>query len=518
MIQKNSKRIYSYYAMRLLMVIFLSVMMGFLLDAIKNIVYIPVNEYFLISVILFTQILSIVSSILGLSNDIYHSKDNQILLTLPAKNDEIFMSKLIVYYLSEFTKNFYFLLPFLIAYGAMSKLGFFYFLNIIPVMILLPFIAVFLASLLSILVTIIDTFLSKHPWLSFVVTILAIILLFVLVYYGISFIPERIRIVELYNSFIVGLTKFLQAVASIGTIYTMIGKMLAGIHVLLSYGLILLTVVLLFVMNYLISRPLFFYLTSKASEQASEKKHRVKREKRRGLFWTFLRKELIIASRSPNELLNNYAVLLFLPMIMYALNSIYMGLNRSSFGNQLVIIFNILIALTLITASSSASATAITVEGSEFVLLKTSPSKTKMIAWAKMAFHFVLSSLLLLMSFILFQIALPIFDKTTIWLIFTFAFFFNASQILWSFQLDVVSPKLSEYASTGSLSENTNIRQSLTNGFMISLFFTLGSILLLLLFPKEAWYVMIGVSLSWFLFRLKNFHDYLEAYFIDIEY
>ena len=55
------------------------------LHVIKNIFYIPVNEYFAIFILVLTQGISIVASLLGLTTDLYHSKDNQILFPLPVK-------------------------------------------------------------------------------------------------------------------------------------------------------------------------------------------------------------------------------------------------------------------------------------------------------------------------------------------------------------------------------------------------------------------------------------------------
>ncbi len=515
---KNSKRIYSHIALQALVVVIITIAVALVLHLVKNMLYIPVNNYFMIFILLVTQVMSIIAAISGLIVDIYHSKDNQILFTLPARNDEIFLSKLVVFYINEFKRNIYFLLPFLLAYGYMTHMGISYFISMIPMFVILPFIAVFLSAIISMLLTIVKNFLKRHEWLTFVLLLLGIGLIFWLVYVLVGFIPENIRIVQLYNSFIIGLTKFMQRVASYGTIYTSIGNLLCSQNVLVNYLTVIGTIVFLFLVNYLVSRPLFFHITSKSNEHARTKKHNPKQEQKTSLFKTFLRKEITIAKRSPDELLNNYAILLFLPIIMYVLNSIYMGMNRSSLGNQFVLIFNVLITLIIITASNTASAVAITTEGTEFVLLKTAPSKTKQVAWAKLAFNFVLTSVLLLVSFVLFQLALPVFSKTDIWLLFVFVFFFNASQILWSFQIDILSPKLSDYASTGSLSNNQNIAKSLSNGLVMSIIMTLIAIILFIFFESIAWYVLIGMAVLWLVFRFQIFRTYLNAYFVDIEY
>lgn len=135
-----------------------------------------------------------------------------------------------------------------------------------------------------------------------------------------------------------------------------------------------------------------------------------------------------------------------------------------------------------------------------------------------MTFNFVLTSILLLLSFILFRIALPVFNKSDIWFLFIFAFLFNASQILWSFQIDILNPKLSDYAATGSLSNNDNITQALSNGFAVSIIFTIISTAVFLLFKPIAWFILIIIAIIWLAFRFWSFRTYIDAYFIDIEY
>lgn len=516
--EKNSKRIYAFIALRILSIVIITVLMSLMLYLLTDLFYIPVNHYLMIFMLIVTQIMNILSALSGLTVDIYQSKDNQILFTFPAKNDEIFLSKLIVYYIYEFIKNLYFIFPFLIAYGYNTNAGFTYYTSIIPIIFVIPFIAVFFSSFLSIILAFIKNYFLRHVFVKFALIVTSIIGLFILVYFLAGFIPDTIRIVQLYNSFIINLMKFMQSVSDYGTIYSIIGELMNGINILKNLFIILLVVISLFLINYLISRPLFFYLTGKSSEPAGKKKHNIKQAKYKGLFWTFLRKEITIMKRSPNELLNNYAILISLPVIMFTINKIYMGMDRSSLGNNLVLVFNIFITLMIISASNTASAAAITTEGFEFVLLKSAPSKTHQVAWAKMIFNILITSILLILSFVLFQLALPVFNKTNIWLLFTFTFFYNISHILWSFQLDILSPKLADYAATGSLSNNENIAQSLSGGLLLSVFFTLLSAVLFIFISEIAWFVLIAIIILLFIFRLLTFRAYLKAYFTDIEY
>ena len=73
-------------------------------------------------------ILSFFSCLFNVTRTLYFSKDNQVLMTMPASNGTIFSSKLIVCFIYELIKNVTYILPFFIAYGLVMKLSFFFFL------------------------------------------------------------------------------------------------------------------------------------------------------------------------------------------------------------------------------------------------------------------------------------------------------------------------------------------------------------------------------------------------------
>lgn len=516
--EKHSKRIYAHLAIRAVIILFITIVVGLLLYFIKNMLYIPTNEYFLIALLILTQGLNIIVAISTLTSDLYSSKDNQILFSLPVKADEVYISKMIVYYIHEFIRNLYFVVPLLISFGFINKLGFLYYFNIIIVTIILPIFSVGIATLISIVVTFIKNFLRERAKLTFLIVIIMYFALFFLVYLAVNKIPTPIRIVQLYNRFIISLTMTLYKVASVGTIYTIIGKFLFSFSYFLNLGIIILSVAAVALINYLIAKPAYFRLMSSSNENTVKKVSRKKPRETKSLFMSFVRKEFTIARRTPNELLNNYSTLLILPFIMYVLNYIYMGINRSTLGNQFVLIFNIFISLVIVTAANTASATAITTEGYEFILLKTAPYNTSKIAWAKIIFNIVFTIIMIGISFILFSLALPVFPKENIWLLFVFVVIVNTGHILSSFQIDLLNPKLSDYASQGTLSHNTNISKSLANGLGEALIYFVLSLLLFVFVRGAAWYILLSLAAIITTYRFIMFNRFLNAYFEDIEY
>lgn len=516
--EQGSKRIYAFLAIRALIIIVLSVVVSLIIYFLKNILFIPTNEYFMIAVLILTQGLNIIVAITSLTGDMYNSKDNQILFSLPVKSDEVYISKMIVYYINEFIRNLFIIFPLLIAFGVNNKLMFWFYFQIIPILFILPFLSVGLSALLSIPIGYIKNFLRQQPIITFILILAVFGGLFYLTFTIINKIPTPIRIVQLYNKFILSLTLTLYKIASIGTIYTVIGKMLVGVNYFINLLILIATVLGIAGLNYFISKPIYFSLVSQSSDNTVKRTEKRKPFETKHMFFNFFNKEFKIARRTPNELISNYSLLLSLPFFMYILNYIYMGINRSTLGNRFVLIFNIFVSLLIVTSSNTASATAITTEGYEFILLKTAPYKTSKMAWAKIAFNVLFTTITITLSFILFAQALPVFPKKDIWLLYFLVNLVNIGHILLSFQIDLLNPKLSDYAVQGTLAHNDNVSKSLATGLVTTLIFGILALILFIFMNNMAWIILYGLAISLLTYRLISFNSYLNAYFVDIEY
>jgi hypothetical protein len=311
--------------------------------------------------------------------------------------------------------------------------------------------------------------------------------------------------------------------------------------VLQNYGIIAIVIISLLVLVFLVSRPLYFNLACKSTEHTVKKTHKDANRSQKSLYWTFVKKEWILSTRNIGELLTNYITIIIFPFAMAVLNYIYLGIGRSSFGNNLVVGFDIMISLLLVMGANTASATAITTEGFEFILVKMAPSDTKVLCWAKVTFNLIFSTIMIFLSFLVFNYLLPAlsgvidqwllqsgyegtrytlpqFADLDIWLMYAVVIFVNAGHILWSFQIDLLAPKLSDYASTGSLSGNTNVSRSIVIDIIISLLFGIGGALLLIDNYTTGWIRLIGLAIGFFLARLYIFKNVVKYYFSDIEF
>lgn len=515
---KNDKRLLTKTALTLLIMIIATIITNYVMMFFEKFLFITININFAIFIILVTQVISIVANTSTLINDLYNSKDNQILLSLPVNLNEIFISKLIVFYIKEYIRNLFYLVPLLLALGKVSGVGIIFYFNFIIILLLMPLLVIIISSILSMILMLVKKLLKGRTLINLIITLFLLISGFIVIKNILDKIPTPIRIVQMYRSFTESLNIFMAKTANKSFIYKYIGYILYNKDVILSYFILVIITLLLTGIIYLTSKYLYFNLAMNHIE-FSVRKRKKKIRNNKSLFMTFFNKELKIKLRSLNDLFSNYSTLLLLPIILYILNFVYMNINKSSIGISFVLVFNLIITLLVTLSSNTESASAISVEGYEFILLKTAPSDTKKIAWAKITFNVISSTVILLIGFIIFIFNLKGFNIKDGVLLFLVVFLVNTGHILWSFQLDLMTPQLGEYAQTNSTANNINVKKSLSYSLVLTIIF--GSTFMFCLLKYTiiiGWTTLIIMGISFLVFRFLLFKDYLFVYFNEIEF
>ena len=98
---------------------------------------------------------------------------------------------------------------------------------------------------------------------------------------------------------------------------------------------------------------------------------------------------------------------------------------------------------------------------------------------------------MILISFIIFQITMPLFPVMNTWLLFLLVILINISHILWSFQIDLLNPQLNQYATLGTLNNSPNVSKSIGIGFSLSLIFGIVALISFLALKDLGWIVYI---------------------------
>ena len=492
-----------------------------LLYVLCDLIRIPKNQTILTFVVFIIQILSIIACTHGLNKTLYYGKDNMILLSYPANPHEVFLSKLLVYYVYEFIKNFFFLLPLLVSIGIMFNIfSFHYVINIVLFLFLLPLFPVLIAAIITIPLVFIKNVLRRIPLIREIGILGLLVVIFILLLKVIDLIPVPLRIVALYNQFITNLTDFIVNVNKYALFYNNVSYVLFSENLLINYLIVFGVLIGLITLVILLSMPLYFKLASKSQEQANVKKHRNINKAYNSTFRTFVRKEWILAKRNIGDFINNYIFMFATPFVVLIMTSIITAIDRNQLGFSLTTASIGLVVLMMASASNTSSALAITQEGSEFVLLKTAPADSTNMAWAKIFFNLTFSTIMIILSFVIVTIFCErLTDIGTIWLLCAGVVIINAALILWSFELDIKNPSLREYASNNDASAIKNVSTSIKIGLLLSFIYTV-VVVLALYFAHGiiANIIIIAIPLLFLGLRFFFFWNYLKYVFPKIEY
>ncbi len=513
----NRKKLIASVGLRLLGVALVTVALFVLFMLLNTTFQLTPSRDMLVTILFITQVISVISCLSGMMLVLFASKENTMLLAFPCNYTEIFVSKIVVFALEEFKKNCYFLLPLLIGFGLNAGVGIEYWLQLPLFWIALCLLPVFIGATLSIPVLYIKRFLQTHVWIYAVLLIAVIIAAFIGIYSVLSQVPVPIRLVAIYGKFVEAVKAAFVAINQFALFYNFIGDALFGQMVWLYLPLSIVILAGFGALCFLVAMPFYFKAASSTAENSSQKKHYHGKLKHGSLFFTFLRKELRIMLRSFQSVTSLITVVFIFPVITYVFNFVLSAINTSTLGDYMTIAFNVMITLSLLGSHNANTAASLSSEGNEFAVLKTAPSDTSAICWAKIAvtglvnlLSLVVTAIMLLITTRL-QLVDIVFTMLTILLI-------SVGQIAWSFEFDLRNPRITDYATKGDgVVDNVNVAKAIGISFVVA---TLAGVVGLLCLVDQyvfGWVRLLGLAFIFLLARLYLLNSNIKVYFNDIQ-
>ena len=488
----------------------------FLLSYLKNSVHVKISMQLFTSLLLISQIISIISCTTNLISVLYTGKDNTMLLAFPCSYDEIFISKLAVFAIEELRKSVFFLVPYLLAFGFVGG-GIWFWVLLIPAWLLVSLLPVAIGALLSIPLIYVKRFFAKHVIISSTIMVLALGFAFYGVTIILELLPDPLRLVHIYAKFITELEKLLVNVSDWSLWYIFLGKAMFGEMPYLYFPIFLLTLVAIVTVAFILAKPVYFKAVSSTAEAGRTKKHKHFKHRFNSLFMTFFRKELKLFFRNSQSVTSAVFTIFFFPLISYIFNFVLVAINQNILGEFMSIAFNVMITLSILSANNANSAAAISREGNEFAVLKTAPSDTSLITWAKIAVIELVNVVSILSTVIVLSYTTTISFLNLAMLV-VLLILLTSSHIFWSLQLDITHPQILQYATKGNeVINNPNIAKSVVIGFVIS---TIAGIVVLLLLMESfisGWIRVILIALAFAVFRAWLLRSNVKVYFNDVQ-
>ncbi len=508
------------------------VLLGLIDSYVMGSVLMVLNRDHMAFILAIFVILSIVEIASSFTFSLYKSKDNMILLSYPVKASEVFVSKLLVRYIKELKKMIFFIVPLFVGYFLLGKLdlqGFFaflYFVRLAFFALLLPLFIVLVSGVFSLLFVGLDYVFKRVPFLKLVTITLAIVGGFFLVLIFVDSLPQSLPLKELWFEIMQNVNSFIDEFVEseyLGNPGVIVDSLFFGLGIIGDEWAVMLIILgiiaVLVLLTIFVSFRLFFRLSSTVTEISSSKKYKTKTKQTKNIFWTFLKKELKTYMRSDDNVLTTFMYLIILPLLLFLLNRIFNVLDISDVGTVLIMCINLLISIVLLTASNVSSASALSREGSEFYLLKISPVDTKLICLAKIVINFALSTLAIVFVGVALSNVTFVSTQSTIFIC-LILLFVNTGHICWSFELDIMNPKIEQNkAGEAVIDDNSNVSTSIILGLVIAIIFTILGYFFFSKYPSDylqTWIRLLLIAIVFCAVRIYMFIIKLKTYFDDI--
>lgn len=329
----------------------------------------------------------------GISSTIkvlYYKGDNEILMRYPVSGAEVFISKTLFLFLSQFIVTTVVMAPFLVAYASVSGLGIAFYVKIPVPILLMVFINFFLSNILAIPIM----HLTNRIRNKFILIIIGLAILvtagfalYMLLFNSMVtylndtafsvFSDEMVAVIETVAKWLIPAKYFADV---------MVGKELYIAYPALIGMLGLTLIGMIFIIYFLYAKTLL----NNVEVEGSAFKH-VTKNRRRPIFVTLLRKEFLQVFRSVNYSFQYFVLACAMPVMIYFCNEITGRLGENQIGEQIALGMTMLVMLIFTTVITSFAATSTSREGDNFYHTKVAPVSIQKQLFAKFTMFFLVS-------------------------------------------------------------------------------------------------------------------------------
>ena len=476
-----------------------------------------------ISVVFSAMLLvSIVSCTAGLTKSMYYSRDNAVLLTLPCRPIQVYLSKLLIFFFFEFKRNMSFMVPLFIAYFYTHNYSFEFYPWMLFCFIFISFFTVSVGALLSIPAMWFCNFFRQYKRLQVTALIIFVVAAVAAIAVAISLIPENIDLIASWGTTYWKIQDFLSAYSTKFSALYDITLMLLGetknlittfpvAATMIRFSKLIGATAVFTTAGLLIVRPLFYSMASKPFEyrkRAVEEKPNRYRHRRRAAFGN----EFIVALRSSDRMFANIGILISVPLLIFLLNKIFLAMNTRALGNHMIVAFNVLIILLIVLNSNCSASSIYSRDGRSSYLIKTQPSKPLILLLAKLIPNTVFGASAMFITFIsiLFTKTLGFLDA---FLLIVGLGFIYLAHMFYCAELDIMNPQFEVYATMGDYESNPNETRATVTAFIISFVCALAIFLLLLEGAGMTYIKLFVLGLAVMVYRIYMYFSKIKLYY-----
>ncbi len=467
---------------------------------------------------------SIVSATVGLTRALYFSHDNAILLTLPCRPVQVYLSKLLIFFIYELKRGFTFTVPLFVAYFITHGYGFPWYWWLLVCFFFLSLFTVGLASVLSIPAMYVANLFRQFKTLQAVTMVVGVAGVTVALFGAISLIPESIdfrlswgatfghiqSVLGFFTekfSLLYGITLMI-----VGEVQPDLSILLPAVPTLLRFLALIGASAVFMAGGLLIVRPLFYKMASKPFEHIKRRvrpHHNHVLPRPVSVVWT----ETLKSVKTPAQIFFNVGVLISIPVLIYLLNKIFVAMNTRAMGDYMILAFNALIILLIALNANTYAASVFSRDGRSSYLIKTQPAKYRMLLQAKLIPNTVFMAISLTVTFVILLGTTP-FGPLNISLLMLAIVTIYLAHLIYCAELDLMNPQTELYATVGASDSNPNETSATLTAFLIA--FGVAAVLFLLMYKESGTAVFVKfalVGLAAVIWRIHLFRSKIKLYY-----
>lgn len=416
------------------------------------------NE-FITAVFSVLQIILTVFSLTAILKNLYFSNDSLLLLKLPIKKTEIYLSKIIFIFLGQLTLSVCYVYLTAGIYGIVSGQPVGYFFLLLLAAIISSFFSLGLAGVLSVPAVYIVNFLKPRLTLKLIFIAILTIAFFLVYMY---FMNAVVRIVDLTKEggyLPPEIVSKVRSATSWMYLSTLLTRTVTGVHSARYLAMYLALTVVLCAGAFFLARKTYFRAQAESIEYAVTSKRGKNKPVRP--FVSFFYKEILTVIRDGSSSVQVFGMALSMPIMVYFTTKMAAAAGSSQIGGQIVFGVCVLSLFTFLAMGDSVSATAYSRDGAAGYISDILPYSENKQLGVKILFGVTLSAVPFLASLI----ALAAAKYVDVGEFFALAFAgdcFLLAHVADSVIRDKKNPSYSEY--TDTINDRRNSTLSLITG------------------------------------------------------
>lgn len=516
--KKKKKKTFKSFGGYAIVFIIIFIATFFLARKVISYLQINMNQQFFGILFFVMQAVSLIFGTATVLKNLYMSKENELLIVFPVSFNQLYLSKILILYISELIFNLVYIVPILMSLGVIGvQAGYVGVLYFVGVIILAPFLPIFplaLAVILSIPAMYIIKFFRKRQLISSIFILIGVVTLFILYMSIVPKITGAFNIAEkqMETSFKVNLG--IRRIGEKIPIYFWLANSFLNLSKIYYQLIYILIVFGMFLLAAVVIKPFFKSIVLTGNESTQIKGIR-KSFKVRSQFAELLITQFRMLFRSPNYIFDFLLFPLLMPIITIAYDKLLFSIVVNQMGKGLIVASHVLVIGIITFIGSSISSTAVSRDGAMNYFIKSSPVSYYKQTIVRIIFNLIINFASILLTTCLCLI-LKIAEPSVIILAGVAVFVMSIGHVCQAFDWDLRNPTLKWYDSNEIQTVSKNTTKTITLGIVLSLIMFL---IMALLYHNLilGFLIIILIGVIYAVCRIYLLYYRIEHYYTEME-